>query len=393
MTKAPLLTVVMLVKDEALGIHTTLHSIKPFVDRWCILDTGSTDGTQAIIREAMEDVPGQLVEEPFTNFAACRNRVIELAGLETTFILTLDGDEAAINGDALRNYLEAHQEDLDGAYYVQILHDTLHYDSTRIARASAGWRYKGAVHEVLIGPDGESVGPKIPTFGIRRTSGDQKKRDARWERDVGVLYGELARSPNDTRATFYLGQTFDCLGRLTEAAAMYTRRISLGGWREEVFESKLRLARIGHLQKKPWMEVQSMFLDAYSFSPHRAEPLYEIANHYHEADNHPLAFMFAVAAARLPRPKDDRLFVRDDVYSWRLADLIAHHAWYIGEYGVGEHAARVCLIAAPELERPRVQANLQHYIDRKVTPGNATRVLTPELGPRNGDVDARSVHG
>jgi hypothetical protein len=43
-----LLGLVMIVKNEAHGIRETLESFKPFIDRWTILDTGSTDGTQRI---------------------------------------------------------------------------------------------------------------------------------------------------------------------------------------------------------------------------------------------------------------------------------------------------------------------------------------------------------
>ena len=63
----PLLGLVMIVKNEARGIVDTLASVIPFVDRWTILDTGSTDGTQDLIRQHVGP-DGQLFEEPFVDF-------------------------------------------------------------------------------------------------------------------------------------------------------------------------------------------------------------------------------------------------------------------------------------------------------------------------------------
>jgi glycosyltransferase involved in cell wall biosynthesis len=70
--RGDLLTLKMIVKDEAATIARTLRSVKPFVDRWIIADTGSTDATIEVVRRAMEDVPGELVTIPFTDFL-CRD--------------------------------------------------------------------------------------------------------------------------------------------------------------------------------------------------------------------------------------------------------------------------------------------------------------------------------
>lgn len=53
-----LLSLVMIVKDEARGIRETLLSDRRQVDRWTILDTGSTDETPDVDREVMAGLPG-----------------------------------------------------------------------------------------------------------------------------------------------------------------------------------------------------------------------------------------------------------------------------------------------------------------------------------------------
>ena len=47
----PLLSLVMIVKNEASNIAALIDSVRPYVDTYSILDTGSTDDTVRIIRE------------------------------------------------------------------------------------------------------------------------------------------------------------------------------------------------------------------------------------------------------------------------------------------------------------------------------------------------------
>jgi glycosyltransferase involved in cell wall biosynthesis len=362
-----LLTLSMIVKDEAATIARTLRSVKPFIDRWVIVDTGSTDATREIIREEMAGVPGELHEKPFVDFATTRNAALELAGMSTEFILWLDADDELENGKALRAHMmrerNAREPDRE-AYYVRVSMG-ITFDSARLLRSRAGWRFRGVVHEVLMHPDRQPPSKRVPEVVIlHRPPADAIERSRkRWERDIVLLEKARAEDPSDTRTAFYLANTYFWLQRYDEAEPAYVRRMALGGWREELFECRLMLAKVAAAQHRPWLEVQSKYLDAHLFAPHRAEPLHAIAVHHDALEQHALTFLFARRGYELPFPKQDTLFVDEEVYTWKMADLVAASAYWIGEFEIGEEAARKAARARPK--DPRLQSNLEFYLKRK----------------------------
>ncbi|MCC6559288.1 MAG: glycosyltransferase [Polyangiaceae bacterium] len=367
MSARPLLTLVMIVKNEARSIRATIASARPHVDRYLILDTGSTDGTQALIREAFEGTPGAVAEEPFVDFGTSRNRALELAGAEAVFTLMLSGDETLHHGEALRAFCERHRDaegPEHGAYYVKILFGATHYDSARLARADHGWRYVGVTHEVLAKDGVPPPTLRVPDAHILH---DLSHRDAassrrRWELDLELLTEEAKRRPADTRTRFYLAQTLECLGDMEAAHAAYQERIEMGGWREEVYESMFRLGRVAQALGRPWPECQQRYLEAHAHSPERAEPLFAIAWHYYEQKSWPLTYLFAARGAQIPYPEGATLFVDAEVYRTKLLDLVGTAAYYVGEREAGEAAIRKALARSPG--DPRLLRNLSFYESR-----------------------------
>lgn len=350
----------MIVKNEAERIRETLESVKTAIDSWCILDTGSTDGTQDIIRDVFKDIVGQLHEEPiityadtgFIDFAATRNRGLELAGTDEPFLLLLNGDDTLQNGDALKEFCKANLNGQHGGYYIKIVGCPRgEYDSSRLMRTSVKWRYSLPTHEVLHGEG--LVGGRVPVAQIYHVEDPWEKRISLWERDAKILESWLKNNPTDTRAIFYLAQTFECLGNHKKALQYYKQRIPFGGWEEEVYEAYRRVAQcMGHLGE-PWEKVQQAFLDTHASLPRRIEPIFQIAEYWFKKDNHALAYLFASRGLDVPLPTNDAFFVDREMYEWRLADIVATSAFYIGEKKVGRKAAHKAFTARPNDMRLR----------------------------------------
>lgn len=362
----PLLTLCMILKDEEATIAKTLGTVLPYIDRWLILDTGSTDRTPEIVKQTLASKPGALHEAPFVDFSTSRNHALELCGDDTEFILWLDADDELVGGQELRAFLQkemsARGPDRE-AYYVRV--DTgIRFDSARVFRSRAKWRFKGAVHEVLCHPERQPPSHRVPHTLIRHSSGVSAERTKkRWERDILLLSRALEQNPGDTRSAFYLAQSYVWLDRKNEAKAALLKRISMGGWYEEVYQCRMQLAAIAQAEGSPFAYVLELYLDAFRTSPHRAEPLHAIAYHYNAQREHALCLLFARRGIELPLPTQDRLFIDEEVYKWKLFDLVGSSAYWVGEFELGEEAARKALRHRPQ--DARLAANVEYYLARK----------------------------
>jgi tetratricopeptide (TPR) repeat protein len=335
-TPERLLGLVMIIKDEAHSITDTLETFRPHIDYWTILDTGSTDGTQEIVKRVLSGVPGQLVEEPFVDFATSRNRALDLHEDRTTFTIMPDSEDRLVHGDVLRAYALANvgSEGLaHEAYDVNIRRENLSYYLPLLLRTRCKWRYSGRVHECCGRPGAPPAQLRVPSVEVTQTPREKsiEATKKRWERDLVLLEADRTQDPTNPRTLFYLAQTYDCLGRNEEALATYEERIRIGGWHEETFEAALRKPRMMNRLAKPWPEVQQAYLEAHMLEPKRAEPLYEIAEHYYyKHDNLPMTFLFARRAMELPLP-NATLFVDRDVYDWKAAHLVAIAGFYLDD--------------------------------------------------------------
>jgi tetratricopeptide (TPR) repeat protein len=354
----PLLGLCMIVRNESDRIAAVLDTYAPIIDRWTILDTGSTDGTQDIVRATLADIPGltgTLYEEPFVDFATSRNRALELHGTQTIFAIMPNGDYLS-GVPQLRTFLESKRDDSATAYNVRIAPG--HYYHPLVLRTGKGWHYVGRTHECLMG---SGIGMSIPDVMLIR---DRSKRTdtqwrERWLRDLQLLRQDVAEKPGDCRAYFYLGQTHDCLGHDEEALFYYQKRAAMPGYFDETFEAKLRIGKM-HERRGRMDQAIAAWIDAYAFDARRAEPLSYIAEHYHRLDQHALAYLYASRAADIPKPATD-LFLDEGVYNHRAAELAAIHGYYLSDVpsDVGRRYAEKAVKGAPHDER--IRANHAFY--------------------------------
>ena len=99
-----LINLCIMVKNAGPQFEQMLLKNLPIIDRWTILDTGSTDDTVEIINRVLVGKKyGYLYQEPFINFRDSRNRLLDLAGTSCKYNIMLDDTYVVKNN--LRDFL------------------------------------------------------------------------------------------------------------------------------------------------------------------------------------------------------------------------------------------------------------------------------------------------
>lgn len=350
----------MIVRNEAAIIERCLRAALPFVQSWAIADTGSTDGTQRLIRELLAERPGKLIEIPWTNFATCRNAALELARDGADRILFLDADDVL----TVEPGAPEPQSDGPAAYQTRIeVGVSTSFLRTNLVRSDLPWYWDGAVHEVILCDQPIDL-ERLPGWSIRSLPDGARSQDGRlkFARDAALLEEEVARRPGHARSMFYLAQSYRDAGELEKAIDRYQQRVMLGGWDEEVWTSLLQIAMLRDCLG-PWELAAAAYLRAYQFRPTRAEPLVELARHYRLVGDCATALLFATPAKDIPRPTDI-LFVEDSVYDWRALDEFAIASYWVGQYRTALEANVRLLTEGrlPLAQRDRIETNLRFCV-------------------------------
>lgn len=268
----PLLCLTMIVRDEAHCLARTFASVRGVVDRWCVLDTGSEDGTQEVVQNALatEEGPvvdgkyvplvGRLYEAPFEDYAESRNLALDCEehGPEvllpsfslvkppkppnhqddaSTWALSLSADETLHNGEALRAFLQSYDGE-ETAFLVEVCTPTGAHDFPRVLRVGGPWRYEGEIHEVPVHQGDRSRAPavKVPGCWIEYAPTDPARLARRLrEVDLPLLTRQLAeaKTPDDrARVVVHLAQAREHLAAAAQGdvAAASQEAFSALGW-------------------------------------------------------------------------------------------------------------------------------------------------------------------
>lgn len=344
----------MIVKNESKVIRRCLDSIRPFIQAWAIVDTGSTDGTQDIIRDHLKDIPGELVERPWKNFGHNRSEAIEVGRSKADYLMFIDADNEFVAPEGWR------MPDLTADVYTVVLRDGESlYHRASLAANRLPWRYEGVLHEHLDcgGPYEPEVleGPYIRV----NTDGARSQDPMKFEKDARLLEAALADEPDNARYAFYLAQSYRDAGQPMKAWEAYQRRAAMGGWDEEVWYSLLEVAKLSQQLELGEEAVIQAYLTAHQARPLRAEALCYLAAYCRNRHRYSQAYGFAKEAASIPPPADI-LFLDDSVYGWRALDEWSILAYWTGQYALSKTLCERLLREgrAPLEERARIVENL-----------------------------------
>lgn len=356
----------MIVKNEAHVIRRCLDSVRPIIDHWVIVDTGSSDGTQDVIRAAMDGLPGRLVERPWVDFAFNRSEALTLARPHGHYSLIIDADdELVIPAGFTMPRLDA------PGYVFTILDSFTRYTRIQLVDNAYPWRYRGVLHEFLA-CEGASGTATLPLAMRRGEDGARHRDRSTYDSDVAVLEKALATEKDPaliSRYTFYLAQSYRDRGDRRKALELYMKRAELGFWHEEVYISLLSSAYIMEGFDEPEGATLAVYDRAIAICPERAEARHGASRYCRERRNYVKGLHYAEAGLRLRMPAD-ALFLQPWIYAYGLQDEYAVNAYCTGQYRA---ALQTCLDIlkhpdVPAEHRARIARLSQEALDKMLDP-------------------------
>ena len=358
-----------MVKNESKIILNMLESIAPYIDYWIIEDTGSTDGTQQIIKDFFEEkkIPGFLYEEPWKFHGYNRDHVLQKALSTETgcdFILRLDADEILeidddFNWEMLFDY---------DSWQVPSYHGDLLVNRKWIWRNKLPWYFQhDPIHETIHCRQNYSVGNLPLSFrmivlanGASYENPKKYIKDALEMESKLVVHTDKETALQDLYHIWYVGKSYydgagavDYLMFSDSQSREYYRRakfyfesyLSLRNYlgqspyknlEDWVSYTYVLLGRIALKLNKSWAEAQDLFLTSYSYSPQRAEGLMAIAEYYYEHDDMAKTYIYTSKLVKLKNPFPDCMsFVESSAYvdtNWLSLDMHSVASYWTGNY-------------------------------------------------------------
>ena len=210
MNAVPLISLCMIVKNEAANLPRCLASVQGVVDDVVVVDTGSEDATP----EIAEAAGARLFRIPWPNdFAKARNEAIERA--RAAWVLILDADEeldgsfrTEVRSCLLRTSAAAVRVVVENLSPAGDVARSTEAPSVRLFRNVAAHRYERSIHE-QISPSILRAGGLIEDVSLRILhhgyTSDRAQGGSRSERNLAMLEAELARCPDDAGLRVHVG--------------------------------------------------------------------------------------------------------------------------------------------------------------------------------------------
>ena len=352
LAREPTICLNMIVKDESAVIKRSLASARPMIDYWVIVDTGSTDGTQEIIKEFMKGIPGELHERPWVNFEHNRNEALQLAKGKGDYLLFIDADEEFQYAAGFK------RPKLDQDYYfITSNYGGSNYERNQLIKSQLDWKWVGVVHEVLVCPEALHFEVMQGVVNFVRNEGCRSRDSEKFLKDAMLLEAALEKEPLNARNVFYLAQSYRDAGSTEKAIAAYQKRVLLGGWLEEIFWSVYQIALLKEQQgATDWMENYTL---AYQFRPNRGEPLYHLAKKFRLEGNYLMGYLVASYGSQISYPKDI-LFIEKWIYDYGLLLEKSISGYWLGKY---EESLQ---ISQKILKQQNLPTNVEECIEKNI---------------------------
>lgn len=290
--------VALIAKNAAKTLGPCLDSIRPYVKQIVVgVDETTEDKTTKVAKKHGADVVvpikvsdwheceyhGRVLAQ---HFAQARNQSFAHLDPSLDFWMWLDSDDVLVGGEELAEMCAGVPEECCGVwlpYHYSTVGENREtntlFDRERLLRPRLGWKWEYRVHEVVT-PQTEGV-RWIRSNAVKiyhQPNGHKTESSA--SRNLLLLEIDLEENPNDSRATFYMGNQYFAMGQWAQAVEWYERLCSgLGKNPYELWQAYVYLSmayeRLGDLDG-----ALKAAYGAIDVRPEHPEPYFRLASVY-----------------------------------------------------------------------------------------------------------------
>ena len=220
----------MIVKNEAHIIVDTFNNILKYIPLtyWVISDTGSTDGTQQVIRDYFKskNIDGELFQDEWRDFGHNRTLALQHAYKKTDYLFIFDADDSIHGNFELPDPSVFNKE----MYNLKFGGDNVAYIRPLLINNHLQWLFNGVLHEFLtcVNKNVEGVVINGEYYIESGRKGSRSKDPDKYKKDAEILkkayYTELEKPDKglSNRYAFYCAQSYKDSRMVKDAIEWYT---------------------------------------------------------------------------------------------------------------------------------------------------------------------------
>lgn len=344
----------MVAHNNRATIQPCLESLRPLIDAYVIIDTGSTDGTKACIMECLKDLEGEIYDRSESSCCLNRNEALSLAQRQREYVLWMSPDEQFVY-DASWKAPELSKD-------VYCIRCEIQGEETlrrRILKSSLPWRWNKAMHQYL--SCDVFVTSDVVENCILKAFETAVQEKAEYHTYIALLQKTIQTHPYPTKAIFCLAQTYGLIGDFEKALQWFTQLQNVAQDPQMVFWALLQIANLQELLSYPSQQVIESYARSHRYRPHRVEPVYNLARLYNKQGRYDLAYDCIFQHSKIVQPGQPdvvRIVKWIDDYGLLFEKSIC--AYYVGHYQESLEACQSLLKkeALPENIRKQVLINM-----------------------------------
>lgn len=335
----PKIGICMIVKNESKVIVRCLESVKKFATFVCVEDTGSTDGTQDLIRNWLKDnlIAGEVYDRPWVNFADNRSSVLKRLRTQSAvdYALIIDADDEFVLEDTTA-FQVALSELKHDAYKIKLKGQGIEYFRTQCVKNSLDFHYRGVLHEFIEGPQNHSVSELKGCSMRSNREGARSADPLKYNKDADLLQQALDQESDEfliSRYTFYLAQSYRDSGQLSKAIEYYLRRADQAYWIEERYVALYQAALLMEkLENSDPVLIEKTYRRALELIPHRVEAYHALSRYMRLKKNYLEAIRVGMRGLSKAKKIPEGLFIETWTYEYGLLDELVVSSYWAGAY-------------------------------------------------------------